>query len=101
MQSKKIVKNPKIVVSELIDGDLPIVIEDILDLGMQAMNLFELPCMNVKEAKQNLGDRIFLWCNIDLVTPVLWHLGGDRSRGEAADRGRRQRRRMHLCHRQQ
>ena len=49
------------------DGDLTLVMEDLLSLGMNAMNPFEPPCMNLKEAKEKWGDRICLWGNIDLV----------------------------------
>jgi uroporphyrinogen decarboxylase len=37
---------------------------------MNAMNPFEPPCMNLKEAKQKWGDRICLWGNIDLVNTL-------------------------------
>lgn len=70
MQPKKIVNIPKDVVLELIDGDLTIVMEDLLRLGMNAMNPFEPPCMNLKEAKQKWGDRICFWGNIDLVNTL-------------------------------
>ena len=52
------------------DGDLTIVMEDLLTLGMNAMNPFEPPCMNLKEAKEKWGDRICLWGNIDLVNTL-------------------------------
>ena len=41
--------------------------EDLLTLGMNAVNPFEPPCMNLKTAKEKWGDRICLWGNIDLV----------------------------------
>ncbi len=49
------------------DGNLTIVMEDLLTLGMNAMNPFEPPCMDLKVAKETWGDRICLWGNIDLV----------------------------------
>lgn len=52
------------------DGDLTLVMEDLLSLGMNAMNPFEPPCMNLKEAKQKWGDRVCLWGNIDLVNTL-------------------------------
>jgi len=52
------------------DGDLTIVMEDLLSLGMNAMNPFEPPCMNLKEAKEKWGDRLCLWGNIDLVNTL-------------------------------
>ncbi|MEE8541674.1 MAG: uroporphyrinogen decarboxylase family protein [Desulfobacterales bacterium] len=49
------------------DGDLTLVMEDLLTLGMNAVNPFEPPVMDLKEAKAKWGDRICLWGNIDLV----------------------------------
>lgn len=49
------------------DGNLTIVMEDLLTLGMNAVNPFEPPCMDLKIAKKKWGDRICLWGNIDLV----------------------------------
>jgi len=49
------------------DGNLTIVMEDLLTLGMNAVNPFEPPCMDLKIAKEKWGDRICLWGNIDLV----------------------------------
>jgi uroporphyrinogen decarboxylase len=49
------------------DGDLSIVMEDLLTLGMNCVNPFEPPVMDLKVAKENWGDRICLWGNIDLV----------------------------------
>lgn len=49
------------------DGNLTIVMEDLLTLGMNCVNPFEPPCMNLKVAKEEWGDRICLWGNIDLV----------------------------------
>ena len=49
------------------DGDLTIVMEDLLTLGMNAVNPFEPPVMDLKQAKKKWGDRICLWGNIDLV----------------------------------
>jgi len=49
------------------DGNLTIVMEDLLSLGMHAMNPFEPPVMDLKVAKEKWGDRVCLWGNIDLV----------------------------------
>ena len=49
------------------DGNLTVVMEDLLTLGMNAVNPFEPPCMDLKLAKETWGDRICLWGNIDLV----------------------------------
>ena len=49
------------------DGNLTIVMEDLLTLGMNCVNPFEPPVMNLKVAKEKWGDRICLWGNIDLV----------------------------------
>ena len=49
------------------DGNLTMVMEDLLTLGMNAVNPFEPPCMDLKVAKETWGDRICLWGNIDLV----------------------------------
>ncbi len=49
------------------DGDLTKVMDDLLTLGMNCVNPFEPPCMDLKVAKEKWGDRICLWGNIDLV----------------------------------
>ena len=49
------------------DGDLTIVMEDLLSLGMNAINPFEPSCMDLKVAKKKWGNRICLWGNIDLI----------------------------------
>ena len=49
------------------DGNLTVIMEDLLTLGMNAVNPFEPPVMDLKEAKNKWGDRICLWGNIDLV----------------------------------
>jgi uroporphyrinogen decarboxylase len=49
------------------DGNLTIVMEDLLTLGMDCVNPFEPPVMDLKVAKEKWGDRICLWGNIDLV----------------------------------
>jgi len=49
------------------DGNLTMVMDDLLTLGMNAVNPFEPPVMSLKEAKIKWGDRICLWGNIDLV----------------------------------
>ena len=49
------------------DGDISIMMEDLLPLGMNAVNPFEPPMMDLRVAKEKWGDRICLWGNIDLV----------------------------------
>lgn len=49
------------------DGNLTIVMEDLLSLGMNCVNPFEPPAMDLKVAKEKWGNRICLWGNIDLV----------------------------------
>jgi len=49
------------------DGDLSLVMEDLLTLGMNAVNPFEPPVMSLKTAKEKWGDQICLWGNIDLI----------------------------------
>lgn len=48
------------------DGDLHLVMDDLLSLGMNAINPFEKPMMSLKEAKAKWGDRLCLWGNVDL-----------------------------------
>ena len=48
------------------DGDLHLVMEDLLTLGMNAINPFEKPMMSLKEAKEKWGRRVCLWGNVDL-----------------------------------
>jgi uroporphyrinogen decarboxylase len=49
------------------DGNLTIVMEDLLTLGMNCVNPFEPPVMDLKIAKEKWGESICLWGNIDLV----------------------------------
>lgn len=48
------------------DGDLALVMDDLLTLGMNAVNPFEPPLMDLKTAKERWGDKICLWGNVDL-----------------------------------
>lgn len=48
------------------DGDLNLVMDDLLTLGMNAINPIESPAMNLKEAKDKWGDKVCLWGNVDL-----------------------------------
>ena len=48
------------------DGDLSLVMDDLLTLGMNAINPIEPPCMDMKVAKKKWGDRVCLWGNVDL-----------------------------------
>ena len=49
------------------DGDLTLVMDDLLTLGMNGMNPFEPLAMDINHAKETWGDRICLTGNIDLV----------------------------------
>lgn len=49
------------------DGDITLVMEDLLTLGMNCINPIEPPVMDMKVAKEKWGDRVCLWGNIDLV----------------------------------
>lgn len=49
------------------DGDLNLVFEDLLTLGMSCVNPFEPPYMDIAEAKKKWGKKICLWGNIDLT----------------------------------
>ena len=49
------------------DGDLTLVMEDLLTLGMNCVNPIEPPCMSLKTAKEKWGRRVCLWGNIDLI----------------------------------
>jgi uroporphyrinogen decarboxylase len=49
------------------DGDLSRLIDDLLPLGMNCINPIEPPCMNMKAMKDNYGNRVCLWGNIDLI----------------------------------
>ncbi len=48
------------------DGDLNKVFDDLLSLGMNGMNPFEPPMMDIAAIKQKYGDKLCLWGNIDL-----------------------------------
>jgi uroporphyrinogen decarboxylase len=49
------------------DGDLNLVFEDLLTLGMDGINPFEPPIMDIAAIKKKYGQKICLWGNIDLV----------------------------------
>jgi uroporphyrinogen decarboxylase len=59
------------------DGNLTIVMEDLLTLGMNCVNPFEPPVMDLKVAKAKWGDRICLWGNIDLVQTLPYGTTAD------------------------
>lgn len=48
------------------DGDLTNVLDDLLTLGMNGMNPFQPPMMDMKKVKEEHGDKLCLWGNIDL-----------------------------------
>ena len=48
------------------DGNLTPVMDDLLTLGMNAVNPIESPAMDLKEAKEKWGDKVCLWGNVDL-----------------------------------
>ncbi|MCP4630532.1 MAG: hypothetical protein GY850_44525 [bacterium] len=49
------------------DGDLTKILDDLLILGMNGINPFEPPVMDIEKFKKTYGDRICLWGNIDLI----------------------------------
>ena len=49
------------------DGDLTRIFDDLLTLGMDGMNPFQPPLMDIEKFKIEYGDRICIWGNIDLV----------------------------------
>jgi Uroporphyrinogen decarboxylase (URO-D) len=49
------------------DGDLSTVLDDLLLLGMNAINPIEPTAMDINEVKKKYGDRVVLWGNIDMV----------------------------------
>ena len=49
------------------DGDLSRIFDDLLTLGMDGMNPFQPPMMDIESYKKEYGDRICIWGNIDLV----------------------------------
>ena len=48
------------------DGDLTQILDDLLILGMNGLNPFEPPVMDIEKIKETYGDRICLWGNIDI-----------------------------------
>jgi uroporphyrinogen decarboxylase len=50
------------------DGDLRMILDDLLTLGMNCIHPIEPPCMNMLEMKFKYGRRVCLWGNIDLNT---------------------------------
>lgn len=49
------------------DGDLSLVFEDLLSLGMNCINPIEPPAMDIETVKEAYGHRVAIWGNIDLV----------------------------------
>ena len=49
------------------DGDLSRIFDDLLTLGMDGINPFQPPLMDIEKYKNEYGDRICIWGNIDLV----------------------------------
>ncbi len=49
------------------DGDLSRIFDDLLTLGMDGMNPFQPPLMDIEKYKKEYGDRICIWGNVDLV----------------------------------
>jgi len=49
------------------DGDLTKIFDDLLTLGMNGINPFEPPVMDIEKFNETYGDRICLWGNIDLI----------------------------------
>ena len=48
------------------DGDLKLVMDDLVGMGMNGIMSFQPDVMNMKEMKEKYGDRICVWGNIDL-----------------------------------
>lgn len=48
------------------DGDLSPIMDDLLDLGMQVLNPIEPLCMDIRQVKEQYGDRIMLCGNVDV-----------------------------------
>ncbi|SHJ78359.1 uroporphyrinogen decarboxylase [Dethiosulfatibacter aminovorans DSM 17477] len=48
------------------DGDLSVLLEDILSLGMNCINPIDPSGMDINKVKEEYGDRVCLWGNIDL-----------------------------------
>jgi Uroporphyrinogen decarboxylase (URO-D) len=48
------------------DGDLSMVMGDLVSLGMNAINPFQPDVMDIKAMKEKYGDKIAVWGNIDL-----------------------------------
>ena len=49
------------------DGKLDLVLEDIVGLGMNAINPIQPDVMDINSVKKEFGDRICVWGNIDLT----------------------------------
>ena len=52
------------------DGDLTLLLEDLLSLGMNAINPIEPPVMDIDKFKADYGDKIAIWGNIDIATTL-------------------------------
>jgi uroporphyrinogen decarboxylase len=50
------------------DGDLKMILNDLLTLGMNGIRPIQPPCMNISEMKHRYGNSVCLWGNIDLNT---------------------------------
>lgn len=50
------------------DGDLSLLMEDLLSLGMNAINPIEPPVMDIHRVKETYGKRVAIWGNIDIGT---------------------------------
>ncbi|SMD14399.1 uroporphyrinogen decarboxylase [Desulfocicer vacuolatum DSM 3385] len=48
------------------DGKLDAVMDDLVSLGMKAINPFQPDVMDIKAMKEKYGDKIAVWGNIDL-----------------------------------
>ncbi|WP_457554178.1 uroporphyrinogen decarboxylase family protein [Desulfobacula sp.] len=49
------------------DGDLTKIFDDLLSLGMNAINPIEPPTMDIEKIKEEYGGKVALWGNIDLI----------------------------------
>jgi uroporphyrinogen decarboxylase len=46
------------------DGDVSLILKDLIDAGIDAINPIQPECMDIQEVKQKYGDKVCLWGNI-------------------------------------
>jgi len=52
------------------DGDIGLLLRDMVEAGIDGYHAIEPPYMNIDEVKQKYGDKISLWGNINLSFPL-------------------------------